>query len=222
MDLSLSIQNLSIRFIPFILAVVFHEYGHGLIAKLFGDKTAEKEGRLTLNPLPHIDPLGTLVLPMINMFSGTNFLIGWAKPMPINPARFSHYKKGMIWVSLAGPLTNMVLAFISGLVLFTLQRWVGPSFFFYEPLFKMAYSSVMINYGLAIFNLLPLPPLDGAQLVRAMLSYEASRKFDMIAQYSFFIFLALMFSGLFSLLALPITLFTGLTLWFTEKIVYLF
>src|SRR4051812_28254481 len=95
------IQLLSIQLVPFIMAVVFHEYAHGFIANRCGDQTAEKAGRLTLNPLPHIDPVGTLLFPIINMLTGMNLLFGWAKPVPINPTRFKNYKSGLFFVSLA-------------------------------------------------------------------------------------------------------------------------
>src|SRR4051794_7717085 len=106
------IQMLSIQFVPFVLAVVFHEFAHGFVAYRWGDHTAKKMGRLTLNPVPHMDPLGTVLFPLINMLSGMNILFGWAKPVPIDPSRFKKYRPGLFWVSLAGPGMNFILAVI--------------------------------------------------------------------------------------------------------------
>src|SRR3954470_13356393 len=101
-----NIQSLSIQFVPFVMAVVFHEYAHGFIANRWGDNTAKAAGRLTLNPVPHIDVLGTLIFPIVNMLSGMSLLFGWARPVPINPSRFRKYRAGLFWVSIAGPGMN--------------------------------------------------------------------------------------------------------------------
>src|SRR3954453_19983936 len=117
------IQLLSIQLVPFIMAVVFHEYAHGFIANRWGDNTAKSQGRLTLNPIPHMDPLGTLIFPIINMLTGMNLLFGWAKPGPINPSLFKRYRPGLFWVSLAGPGMNFLLAFGSAIAFFAVQSW---------------------------------------------------------------------------------------------------
>ena len=206
------IQVLCIQFVPFMMAVVFHEFAHGYMADKWGDQTAKKSGRLTLNPIPHIDVFGTLLFPMINMLTGMNILFGWAKPVPINPNRFRKYRPGLFWVSLAGPTMNFLLAIASAFVFCALQAWVPHSFYLHEPLSGMAFVSVTLNYALGIFNLIPLPPLDGSKMVESFLSYEATRKYEALSQYSFFILMALLLSGVLSILRYPIQFCTGLTL----------
>lgn len=205
-------QLLSIQMVPFIMAVVFHEYAHGWVANLFGDTTAKKAGRLTLNPLVHMDPLGTLLFPIINMLSGIHILFGWAKPVPINPHQFKKYRAGVLWVSLAGPGMNFLLSILSAMIFCAIVRWVPTSFYLYEPLIGMSYVSVSLNYALGIFNLLPLPPLDGSKVVEVFLPYEMAKKYEAISQYSFFIFMALLMSGGLSFLSYPIHFCTQSTL----------
>lgn len=206
------LQMMSIQIVPFFAAIVFHEFGHGWMANKWGDKTAFESGRLTLNPIPHIDPIGTVAIPIINMVTGIPLLFGWAKPVPINPTRFKKYRPGLFWVSLAGPGFNVLLAIISALVLGLWVRFTPQSFFLFEPIQHMMAASISINYALAIFNLVPLPPLDGARIVDSFLPYNASRKFAVLEQYSFWILLALLWSGTFTLLSGPITTLTHMTL----------
>lgn len=214
MDFQQRLQLLSIQFVPFVMAVVFHEFAHGFVAKRFGDKTAYDAGRMTLNPLPHIDPLGTVILPLISMLSGANVLFGWARPVPINPTRFKKYKPGLFWVSFAGPLMNFTLAIVSAIVFCIFQKFVPHDFFLFEPFIGMTYVSVSLNFALGIFNLVPIPPLDGSRMIEVFLSYEMSKKYEALAQYSFYIIMALMFTGAFSVLAIPIRILTQLTLYF--------
>lgn len=209
---SLNLQNLSVQFVPFMMAVVFHEFAHGFVANRFGDSTAKAAGRLTLNPVPHIDPLGTLAFPLINMLTGMNLLFGWARPVPINPARFSHVRRGLFWVSLAGPLMNFALAILAAVMFCSIVRWMPEDFFLYDPLTRMSLVGISLNYALGIFNLIPLPPLDGSKVVESFLPYEAARKYESIAQYSFFILIALLFSGVLNFLSYPIHFCTKLTL----------
>lgn len=207
------IQMLSIQLVPFIMAVVFHEYAHGFIANQWGDSTAKKEGRLTLNPLPHMDPLGTLLFPIINMLSGMNLLFGWAKPVPINPKHFRKYRTGLFWVSLAGPGMNFLLACFSAAAFCSIHAWIPPTFYLYEPLIAMAYVSISLNYSLGIFNLIPIPPLDGSKMIEAFLPPAVARKYESVARYGFFILLALLMSGALSILRYPISFMTNLTLY---------
>jgi Zn-dependent protease len=210
-ELAQRIQDATLMAIPFLAAVVFHEVGHAWMAKYWGDNTAEEQGRLTFNPLPHIDPLGTIVLPIIGMISGFA-LFGWAKPVPINPNRFRKYRPGLFWVSIAGVSTNMILAFISALMFAAMLKYLPGDFQLAEPLIKMAQFAVQINILLAIFNLLPLPPFDGAKIIDSFLPYEASRKFNSIEPYSFYIFLALMMTGALSVIHPPVIFLTRLFL----------
>lgn len=207
-----NIRHLSLQMVPFIMAVVFHEFAHGFIANRWGDNTAKAAGRLTLNPVPHIDPIGTLLFPMINMLTGIPILIGWARPVPINPARFTKYRPGLFWVSLAGPGMNFLLAILSAATCCAFAAWVPQTFYLFEPLVSMSLVSVTLNFALGIFNLIPLPPLDGSKIIEAFLPYEAARKYEAISQYSFFILMALLMSGAFSVLHYPIQFFSRLTL----------
>lgn len=213
MNLQQGLQDLSIQFVPFMMAVVFHEFAHGYMANRYGDTTARDAGRLTLNPAPHVDVLGTLILPILMMVSGVSFLFGWARPVPINPNRFKNYRSGLFWVSLAGPGMNFLLALVSGAVFAAIRAWVPESFSLHEPLVGMAIASVTVNYALGIFNLIPLPPLDGSKMIQSFLSYDATRKYEAISQYSFFILMGLMWTGALSVLGYPIVFLRNLTLY---------
>lgn len=207
-----NLQNLSVQFVPFMMAVVFHEFAHGFIANRFGDSTAKAAGRLTLNPIPHIDPLGTLIFPLVNMLTGMNLLFGWARPVPINPSRFSNVRRGLFWVSLAGPLMNFILAILASIMFCSIVTWMPESFFLYDPLTRMSLVAVSLNYALGIFNLIPLPPLDGSKVVESFLPYEAAKKYESIAQYSFFILMALLLTGALNILSYPIHFCTRVTI----------
>jgi Zn-dependent protease len=214
MDASLQerIQMAAIQFLPFLAAVVFHEFGHGLMAKLWGDSTAQKEGRLTLDFTKHIDLIGTVIFPLINMISGINILIGWAKPVPIDPRNFKNFRAGLFFVSLAGPLMNVFLAIVSALLFVAIALYLPESNGFKEPLVLMAQTSVFLNYALGIFNLIPLPPLDGGKVVQAILPWRLSIRFEQASQFTFFLLIMLMFSGAFQYLSIPITFLGKATL----------
>ncbi len=205
--------RLGYQFLPFLLAVVGHEFGHGIVAHYWGDDTAKESGRLTLNPIPHLDMIGTVLFPVINMLSGMNLLFGWAKPVPINPNRFKKYRPGLFWVALGGPLANATLAFLSALSLCLMIRFVPQDFTFFKEFSSMLEISVFINFGLGVFNLIPLPPLDGSKIIESMLSYPAMQKYEALSQYSFFILLGLMFTGALSLLSGPILFLGKITLY---------
>ena len=213
MNLQQGLQDLSIQFVPFMMAVVFHEFAHGYMANRYGDTTARDSGRLTLNPAPHVDVLGTLILPILMMVSGVSFLFGWARPVPINPSRFKNYRSGLFWVSFAGPGMNFLMALLSGAAFAAIRTWMPETFYLHEPLVGMAIASVTVNYALAIFNLIPLPPLDGSKMVQSFLSYDATRKYEAISQYSFFILMGLMWTGALSVLGYPIVFLRNLTLY---------
>lgn len=215
------LQILTIQFPPFVVAVIFHEFAHGLVAKFWGDRTAEQAGRLTLNPIPHMDLFGTVLFPLINMATGMNILFGWAKPVPIDPRQFRKFRPGLFWVSLAGPGMNFLIAFASALVFATMRRFVPQDFYLYEPFLAMTYVSVSLNFALGIFNLIPLPPLDGSKILEAFLPYDLARKYEQLAQYSFWILMALLISGAFAVLSGPIRFFTDITLYVAARILQL-
>ncbi len=211
-EIQQGIQRLGYQFVPFLMAVVAHEFGHGLMAYWWGDKTAEESGRLTLNPIPHIDPIGTLLFPMMNMAFGMTVMFGWARPVPIDPRRFRKFRPGLFWVSLAGPLMNFIMAVICGMLFCAISKWVSPTFMFYKEFGTMLEFGVYINYGLGIFNLLPLPPLDGSKMVESFLSFSAMQKYERIARFSPFILLALIFTGAIHFIGVPILFMGDLTL----------
>lgn len=204
MDFASIIQNV-VTFMPaFLLALVVHEYAHAWMADRFGDKTSEWAGRLTLNPVAHMDPFGTIAFPLLSIVMGSNIFFGWAKPVPIDPSRFSHYRKGLFWVSFAGPLSNILLGFFTAFALVGFRVFVPESFSLYDGIGAMLQSLLLINFSLAIFNLIPIPPLDGSNIVMSFLSPSASRKFQEFQQYSFFLLLFLMFSGALRVISVPI------------------
>lgn len=215
------LQLLSVQLVPFVMAVVFHEYAHGFVANRWGDRTAKEAGRLTLNPLPHLDPIGTVLFPVINMLTGMNLLFGWARPVPIDPRRFRKLRSGLFWVSLAGPGMNFLLAFLSAAAFCAIRLWIPETFYLFEPLIAMAYVSISLNYALGIFNLIPLPPLDGSKIIEAFLPVEAARKYESLAQYSFFILMALLLTGAFSVLGYPIRFCSDMTLYLMAKLFHL-
>lgn len=170
--------------IVLLFSVIFHEVMHGLAALRFGDRTAKNAGRLTLNPLPHIDPIGTilvpftlLILPMIlGGFGG--FVFGWAKPVPVNPLNFSNLRRGELVVSSAGILGNVFLALVAGILIKVLTLFGAPIALIYILDF-----GVVINLSLAVFNLLPIPPLDGSKIVMSLLPYQQAKTYAQLEQY---------------------------------------
>ncbi len=213
------LQRLGYQFVPFLLAVVGHEFGHGFVANLWGDKTAKEAGRLTLNPLPHLDPIGTLLFPIINMVAGINLLFGWARPVPIDPNQFRRFRPGLFCVAIAGPFSNFLIAFFCAFSLCAMVRFVDSTFFFFEELKVMLEIGVFINYGLGFFNLLPIPPLDGSKIVESMLPYPAMQKYEKMAQYSIILLLVLMFTGAISYLNGPIIFLSNITLAIASSVV---
>jgi Zn-dependent protease len=170
-------QTLLIYTIPLIFAITVHEFAHGWVANQYGDATAKMLGRLTLNPIKHIDPIGTILVPAILYFTGSPFLFGWAKPVPINFNALKSPKKDMILVALAGPVSNFIMALLWLLViLFALNLQS-------QLLIDMAYFGIAINLILGVFNLLPLPPLDGSRVVSALLPNHLAYEYNKLEQY---------------------------------------
>ncbi len=192
---------------PLLLALTVHEFAHGYVAYRLGDPTAKNEGRLTLNPLKHLDPIGTIAFFFIKF--------GWAKPVPVNPNYFKNPRKDMLWVALAGPATNLGLAIISAIV--TKLIWALASLLPYSaaaeailvPLNAMLIASVWINLVLCIFNFLPIPPLDGSRILSGILPDDLARSYQQVERYGFIIILILAFSGLLSKVILPVISFAN-------------
>jgi Zn-dependent protease len=192
---------------PLLLALTFHEFAHGFVAYRLGDPTAKDAGRLTLNPLSHLDPIGTIAFFFIKF--------GWAKPVPVNPSYFRNPKKDMLWVALAGPLTNLALAVVSAILTKTI--WMLAAMIPYSamaeailvPLNGMLIASVWINLVLCIFNFLPIPPLDGSRILVGLLPNDLARSYLKIERYGFIIILVLAFSGILSKVIMPIISFAN-------------
>lgn len=199
MELSL-IQKIIIYALPVIFAITVHEAAHGYAAKYFGDMTAHNAGRITLNPLKHIDPFGTILLPALTIMLG-GILFGWAKPVPVNFARLRNPKKDMLWVAAAGPASNFVMAIFWALVMkFSLNMPEA----FAVPLALMAKAGIGINIVLMVLNLLPLPPLDGGRIAVSLLPYKFARPFAQIERYGFYILIALLFTGILGKILTPL------------------
>ena len=175
--------------IPVIIAITLHEAAHGFVALYFGDDTAKKAGRVSLNPLKHVDLFGTIILPAILLLSRAGFLFGYAKPVPVNFAALRHPKQDMIWVAAAGPGMNIALALISLALLSVLPRLGATS-----PLIgAMLASSVQINLVLAVLNLLPIPPLDGSKVVLGLLPPKLAVPFWRLSRFGFLFILVIFF-----------------------------
>lgn len=194
---------------PFLLAVTFHEFAHGYVAGRLGDPTAKEAGRLTMNPLRHLDPLGVLAFFIVK--------IGWAKPVPVNPARLGDPARDMLYVSLAGPAGNLVLAAasVAGLKVLALAGGLLPYSFTY-PAMRMAAASVWINIVLAVFNLVPIPPLDGSELLMRVLPRGMAAGYARTAPFGFIILLALFYTGILPRLLAP---FLALASWLVRAAV---
>jgi Zn-dependent protease len=208
-DLQESIAHFFLLALPILAAIVFHEVSHGWVANRLGDPTAARMGRLTLNPIPHIDLFGTILLPLVLYISNAPFLFGYAKPVPVNFYNLNHPKRDMIWVALAGPLTNILLAFASTLLLkfilsFAAQGLggsVGP--FFLRPLAMMAQFSVLINVGLAVFNAVPIPPLDGGRVLVGLLPEPHASTVARVEPFGFLIIIVLLMTDVLGLVTGP-------------------
>ena len=203
MELS-PIQYFTISIIPVLLAITVHEAAHGYAAKHFGDKTAYFLGRITLNPIKHIDPIGTVVIPGMLLLLSAPFLFGWAKPVPVNFSNLNNPKKDMMWVALAGPASNLVMAIIWAISL-GLFKSSGASYALF--VIGMAQVGIMINLVLMLLNLLPIPPLDGGRMAVSLLPSPWSYKLASIERYGMFILIFLIVSGLLSAILLPLLRF---------------
>ena len=186
------IQTILIYALPVIFSITIHEAAHGYVARALGDPTAANLGRVTLNPLKHIDPVGTILMPLMLLFATSGaFLFGYAKPVPVNFAQLRNPKRDMVWVALAGPASNFIQAIFWKLVLVALIL-VGIN----EPFFlKMAQGGVLVNLVMWAFNLFPLPPLDGGRILVGLLPWKQAQMVSRIEPFGFFIVLALVLAG---------------------------
>ena len=199
MDISALIQMIAISALPVIFAITLHEAAHGYAARHFGDTTAWVAGRISLNPLRHIDPVGTLLVPAVIVFTSyvaldSVFIFGWAKPVPVNFGRLRNPKRDMLWVAGAGPAANLAMA-LAWALLFKLVTLM-PIHAYSLPLAEMARIGINVNIGLMVLNLLPLPPLDGGRIAVSLLPYPLAVRFSQLERWGFPILLVLLFTGL--------------------------
>lgn len=205
------IQGIAIWALPVILAITLHEAAHGYVAKHFGDLTAYAQGRISLNPMRHIDPMGTIVVPLVlftlsKLTVGTGFLFGWAKPVPVNFGNLRRPKYDMLWVAAAGPGANLFMAFLWALVM-KLGLSI-PDSELSKPMLLMGEAGIEINVILMVLNLLPLPPLDGGRMAVSLLPHRLSYHFARIEPYGFMILLLLLFTGMLGTIIGPFIMFT--------------
>lgn len=203
-ELSL-IQKLAVMALPIIFAVTLHEAAHGWMADRLGDRTARMMGRVSLNPLKHIDPIGTVLVPL-GMFVLTGFMFGWAKPVPIDPRNFRQPRRDMALVAAAGPGANLLMALLWGLVIVFAQWILASSPWVAEPLIYMGAAGVLINVILMVLNLLPIPPLDGSRVVSSLLPPRAALAYAKVEPYGLFIVLALLVTNLLARIVLPLVI----------------
>lgn len=202
--------------LPILLfSIVVHEYAHGRVALAQGDDTAAKLGRLTLNPLPHIDLMGSILVPAVLWFTGAGFLFGWAKPVPVDPRKFREYRKGDILVSLAGVASNIVLTVVFILLMIALiyiGRFIGGTAPAVDLLIGMARFGILINLILAFFNLIPIPPLDGSHVVYHLLPAELGARYRALGRYGILILVGIMFlaPSLIGIVLWPVRMLNGL------------
>ena len=192
-------MTLLMLFIILIFSVILHECAHGLVAERCGDPTARQAGRITLNPIPHLDPIGSIFLPgimiLMNLVTGSGFIFGWAKPVPINPYNLNDPKRDMMWIGLAGPATNFAVALFLALVfrLLAVSSSLVATILLY---------GVVINLILGFVNLVPIPPLDGSRILSGFLPEKYAYKLSRIEPFGFIIILILLISGLFSFIVM--------------------
>jgi Zn-dependent protease len=210
MDFNALIQTIAVAALPVIFAITLHEAAHGYAARHFGDPTAWQLGRISLNPLRHIDPVGTVLIPAaILLFSGGSFLFGYAKPVPVDFSRLRNPKRDMFWVAAAGPGANLFMACCWALM-FKLS-WLLPQFFS-TPLARMAEVGIQINIVLMILNLFPLPPLDGGRIAVSLLPHRLAWKFAQLERWGFPILLLLLFTGILGTIMNPLVGLTKLAI----------
>lgn len=202
----MDITSIVVLYIVLLFSCCVHEFAHAWTANACGDDTARLSGRMTLNPAAHIDPVGTVIFPLLAIATGVHFLFGWAKPVPVNPARFQNYRRDDIIVSLAGIGSNLLLALIAATTLRSI--YVFGAFELAGPIVFILHRLMLINVVLAVFNLIPIPPLDGSHVLYHFLPIQAAWQLKKLEQYGFIILILFLFTGIFeSILIVPLQIF---------------
>lgn len=205
---STNLSEILLMIIPLIFAITIHESAHGYVALYYGDDTAKSMGRLSLNPMNHIDPIGTIVVPLIMLFSslstGYSFIFGWAKPVPVNPRNFSNYKIGNRMVAISGPISNLIMSFAWAILLVIGFILINKQIIFGEPLRKMCVYGIQFNAVFFVLNMLPILPLDGGRFIDSFLPAKYSLIFQRIEPYGTWVILILLMTGVLSKIIHPI------------------
>jgi len=203
MDLIEIGAKIGIYFIPFLFALCFHEYAHGWVARLRGDNTAQMMGRLSMNPVVHMDLIGTLILPLISIIFGTPIFFGWAKPVPVNSRNLKNPRVDMFWIALAGPVSNLILAAVGAfLMALTAKFFLASSFA--AGFIEILKVFIVTNLFLAFFNMIPLHPLDGGKILARFLPAQLNYKLEQNEHITSMILMALVLTNMLRFLAIPV------------------
>jgi Zn-dependent protease len=205
----IDIEGLVVLYILLLFSCCVHEFAHAWTANMCGDDTARLAGRMTLNPIVHIDPIGTIVFPLLAIVTGTNFLFGWAKPVPVNPNRFHNYRRDDIIVSVSGIVGNLLIALLSASIIRTTMLFSG--FALAGPIVYLLRYMMYINVVLAVFNIVPIPPLDGSHVLYHYLPMQMAWQFRKFERYGFLILILFLMTGVFqAIIYLPLQFFNAL------------
>lgn len=205
-DLATTIQYIAVAAIPLIFAITVHETAHGWVADKLGDHTARAMGRLTFNPIPHIDPVGTILVPVVMMLT-TGFIFGWAKPVPVDLRNLNDPRRDWAIISIAGPLSNLLMAMIWMMLLNLSFLLPASASAISLPLIEMAWIGVLFNIILMVLNLIPLPPLDGSRVLGWLLPPRLAMQLDRVEPYGIFILIGLLYFGFWQAVMEPVTKF---------------